>query len=92
MRTGITPGQTSDYLGFNLVLTENLPPPRTLPADRGHDADSIRANMEARDIQPVIPMRKARKKRVGVDRSPYRRCNLVERCFNKFKNARRMAT
>lgn len=41
---------------------------------------------------PVIPMRKSRKKRVGVDRSLYRLRNVIERCFNKLKNARRVAT
>lgn len=71
MRTEITPGQTSDYLGFDLVMADNLPRPSVLP---------------------VIPMRKSRKKRIGVDRSLYRLRNMVERCFNKLKNARRVAT
>lgn len=48
--------------------------------------------MEARNIVPVIPMRKSRKMRVVVDRKLYRLRNLVERCFNKLKNARRAAT
>ncbi len=48
--------------------------------------------MEKRGVLPVIPMRKSRKKRIGVDRSLYRPRNLVERCFNKLKNARRVAT
>ena len=39
-----------------------------------------------------IPMRKSRKLRVAVDRTLYRLRNLVERCFNKLKNARRVAT
>ena len=92
MRTEVTPGQTSDYLGFDLVIADNLPDPRVLLADRGYDADRIRKNMDARDVLPVIPMRKSRKKRIGVDRSLYRLRNLVERCFNKLKNARRVAT
>lgn len=92
MRTEITPGQTSDHLGFDLVKAENLPRPSVLLADRSYDADSIRATMEARNVLPVIPMRKSRKKRVSVDRSLYRLRNLVERCFNKLKNARRVAT
>ena len=37
--------------------------------------------MDALNIVPVSPMRKSRKLR-----------NLVERCFNKLKNARRVAT
>ncbi|WP_420006562.1 IS5 family transposase [Arenibacterium sp. LLYu02] len=92
MRTEITAGQTSDYLGFDLVMVDNLPKPSVLLADRGYDADSIRENMDKRDVLPAIPMRKSRKKRVGVDRSLYRLRNLVERCFNKLKNARRVAT
>lgn len=92
MRTEITPGQTSDYLGFDLVMAANLPSPSVLLADRGYDADSIRAKMEKRDVLSVIPMRKSLKKRIGVDRSLYRLRNLVERCFNKLKNARRVAT
>ncbi|WP_099913077.1 IS5 family transposase [Puniceibacterium antarcticum] len=75
MRTEITPGQTSDSLGFDLVMVDNLPEPSVLLADRGYDADNIRKKMEARDVLTQIPMR-----------------NLVERCFNKLKNARRIAT
>ena len=48
--------------------------------------------MEARNVVPVIPMRKSRRLRVVVDRALYRLRNLVERCFNKLKNARRVAT
>jgi len=92
MRTKITAGQTSDYLGFDLVMADNLPTPSVLLADRGCDADSIRKSMETRDVLPVIPMRKSRKFRVGVDRSLHRLRNLVERCLSKLKNARRVAT
>ena len=39
-----------------------------------------------------IPMRSSRKMRVVVDHSLYSLRNLVGRCFNKLKNARRVAT
>jgi len=91
MRADITAGQTCDYLGFDLVVAENLPAPSVLLADRGHDADSIRISMNERNVLPVIPMRRSRKKRVGVDRALYRLRSLVERCFNKLKNARCVA-
>ena len=58
MRTEITPGQTSDYLGFDLVMADNLPEPKVLLADRGYDADHIRKIMSERDIMTQIPMRK----------------------------------
>ena len=92
MRTEITPGQTSDYLGFDLVMADNLPEPSVLLADRGYDSDKVRKTMEARGVVPVIPMRKTRRLRVAVDRKLYRLRNLVERCFNRLKNARRVAT
>ena len=37
MRTDITPGQTSDYPGFDLVMDDNLPEPFVLLADKGYD-------------------------------------------------------
>jgi len=92
MRADITPGQTSDYLGFDLVMNDNLPEPRVLLADRGYDADRIRKAMSEREVLTQIPMRKSRKMRVGVDNRLYKLRNMVERCFNKLKNARRVAT
>ena len=47
MRSDITPGQTSDYLGFDLVMDDNLPEPCVLLADRGYDSDKVRETMEA---------------------------------------------
>jgi len=92
MRTEITPDQTSDYLGFDLVMHDNLPEPKVLLADWGYVADRIRKNMDKRDIITQIPMRKTRKMRVGVDHTLYLLRNMVERCFNKLRNARRVAT
>ena len=48
--------------------------------------------MEVRDVVPIIPMRKTRKLGVAVGRRLYRLRILVERCVNKLKNARRVAT
>ena len=69
MRSDITPGQTSDYSGFDLVMDDTLPVPCVLLADHGYDSDKVRETMEARNIVPVIPMRKSRKLRVAVDRT-----------------------
>ncbi len=92
MRTEITPGQTSDYKGFDLVMAKNLPEPVVLVADKGYDSDTIRENLAEQDIMPVIPMRRNRKNIVPVDTTIYALRNLVERCFNRLKNARRIAT
>ena len=92
MKPDITPGQTSDYLGFDLAMGDNMPESAVLLADCGCDSDNVRKTIEARNVVPVIPMRKSRKLRVAVDRKLYRLRNLVERCFSKLKNARRVGT
>lgn len=78
MRSDITPGQTSDYLEFDLVMDDNMPELSILLAVRGYDSDNIRKTMEARSVVPAIPMRNIRKLRVAVDRKLYRLRNLVE--------------
>ena len=45
MRTEITPGQDSDYAGYDLVMADNLPSPAVLVADRGYDSDKIREDV-----------------------------------------------
>jgi len=71
---------------------EGGPVPRVLLADRGYDADFIRDDMEARGGVAIIPTRKNRKVQIPVDGYIYALRNQVERCFNKMKNARRLAT
>ncbi len=56
MRTEITAGQASDYVGFDMVMTDNLTQPSVLLADRGYDADRIRATMSKRHVLAEIPM------------------------------------
>lgn len=92
MRTEVTAGQASDYLGFDLVMTDNLPEPSVLLADRGYDSGKVRESRGSPWGLPVIPMRKTRKLRVAVGRRLYRLRILVKRCVNKLKNARRVAT
>lgn len=90
MRTEITSGKTSDYLRFDLIIADNLPEPKVLLADRGYDVNRIRETMDERDIITQFPMRKTRNMRVGVDHRLYLLRNMVELCFNKLKNARRV--
>ncbi len=54
--------------------------------------DKIREDIESRNALPMIPMRKNRKVRKVVDMTIYTLRNMVERCFNKLKNSRRLAT
>lgn len=73
-------------------MLEPGPKPKVLIADRGYDSDAIREDLIARETEPVIPMRRNRKAQDAVDSAIYALRNLIERCFNKLKNSRRLAT
>ncbi len=68
------------------------PAPKVLLADKGYDADFIRADMERRGGVAMIPTKRNRLIQLPVDAAVYALRNMVERCFNKLKNARRLAT
>jgi len=68
------------------------PEPKVLIADKGYDADFIREDMEKRGGVAVIPTKRNRKIHIPVDGHVYALRNRIERCFNKMKNARRLAT
>jgi len=92
MKMEITPGQVSDYKGYDAVMDDDLPQPKVLIADRGYDSDAIRDDVQARGGTPVIPARRNRSHPIPVDGFIYALRNMVERCINKLKNARRLAT
>ena len=57
MRTEITPGQDSDYAGYDLVMADNLPSPAVLVADRGYDSDKIREDVSGKMSRNAMPSR-----------------------------------
>jgi len=61
-------------------------------ADRGYDADAIRADIERRGATPVIPTKKNRRVQIEIDGAIYALRNRIEQCFNRLKNSRRFAT
>lgn len=91
MRSEFTPGLTSDYLGIDRGVNDSLPEPCVLLADWGYYSDNVRKAKKPRNVVPVIPLRNSRKLRLAVGRKLYRLRNLVGRCFNRLKNARRGA-
>ena len=68
------------------------PPPKVMIADKGYDSDRARASLESAGTAAVIPMRKNRKVQESIDGFIYAMLNRIERCFNKLKNFRRLAT
>jgi transposase len=88
----ITGGEVSDYKGYDLVMADDRPGPKVLIADKGYDADRIRDAIEQTGGTAVIPARRSRKAPVPIDGFIYALRNRIERCFNKLKNSRRLAT
>jgi transposase len=90
--TVLTPGQAHDVKGYDALMHEDAPDPKVLLADRGYDADAIRADIELRGGTPVIPAKKNRRVQIEIDGAIYALRNRIERCFNRMKNFRRFAT
>ncbi|MBV1835387.1 transposase [Novacetimonas pomaceti] len=61
-------------------------------ADKGHNSNRIRKNLQFRDILPVIPPRLNRTKDVPCDFFRYLDRNRIERMFNRLKRCHRIAT
>jgi len=88
----ISAGEVSDYSGCGPLMEAEGPQPKVLLADRGYDSDHIRETLEEKGAAAVIPTRRNRKAQIPVDGYIYALRNRIERCFNKLKNARRLAT
>ena len=61
-------------------------------ADKAYDSNAIRDAVKAAGMKVVIPSNQSRKKRIRHDKALYRERNRIERCFNKLKHFRRLAT
>ena len=59
--------------------------PKALLADKGYDADAIRADLARRQIQAVIPGRSNRRIKIQHDRALYKERNHIERFFGRLK-------
>ena len=92
VRAEITGGEVSDYKGYDALVDDELPAAKVFIADKGYDSDHIRSDVEQRGGAPVIPSRSNRKQINPVDGFIYALRNQIERCFNKFKCSRRLAT
>ena len=63
-----------------------------LMADKGYDANLLRALVGERGAWANIPPKSNRKDPICFSRHLYRDRNLIERFFNKIKQFRRIAT
>ena len=87
----MTPGQDADIAAAPDVLAK-APLMKSLLADKGYDGDALRAEISARGTRPVIPNKANRVVRHRFDRRAYKGRNVIERCFCRLKDFRRVAT
>ncbi len=86
----LSPGQRGDA-PLAPALLEGLAPRRVL-ADKAYDSNALRAIIADMGAEAVIPCNPTRKRPIAYDFEAYKARNLVERCFNKLKHFRRIAT
>jgi transposase len=65
---------------------------RALIADKGYDGDSFRADIVKRGARPVIPNKSNRTTLHRFNKRAYKGRNVIERCFCRLKDFRRIAT
>lgn len=87
----ISPGEVHDITCAEALL-DGLEQRAIVIADKGYDADRVRAHIRAQGAIPNIPNRSNRKKKYRWKKAIYRERNHVERFFNKLKQFRRIAT
>jgi transposase len=66
--------------------------PERIVADKGYISQQIRRYLHRHAIGAVIPHRSNQRRNPWFDQVAYRRRNQIERCINRFKHFRRIAT
>ena len=90
LRVILTPGQRGDVTQAPALLV-GLTPKRVL-ADKAYDSNALRQIIAGLNAEAVIPCNPTRKVPIPYDFDAYKARNLIERCFNKLKHFRRIAT
>jgi len=87
----LSPGNCADISAAPALL-DKMSAPRRLLADKGYDANSLRARLKTSKTEAVIPSTKSRKRPIPHDAAAYVARNMIERAFCRLKDWRRIAT
>ena len=90
LRFLLTAGQVHDSKGARDLL-EGVEA-AGLIADKAYDSTDLRQEIAAAGMHAVIPSTRSRKLQIPHDAILYKTRNRIERCFNKLKHFRRIAT
>jgi transposase len=86
----LSPGQDADSIHAETLLSDHQP--EAVLADKGYDTNKLIETIAARGAEVVIPPKANRVEQREYDETVYRERNKVERCVNKLKQFRRVAT
>jgi transposase len=90
VRFVLTGGQRGDCpQAYGLI--EDLPA-EVVMADAAYDADPLRQAIAAKGAVAVIPNNPSRARKHPIDKKLYAERHLIECCFSKLKQFRRVAT
>ena len=90
VRFTLTGGQRGDCPQA-YALIEGLPA-QVVMADAAYDADPLRQAIAAKGAVAVIPNNPSRARKYHLDKHLYAQRHLIECCFSKLKQFRRVAT
>ena len=86
----LLPGQRHDSIGTEPLIQDiDL---EALIADKAFDNDKLRARLNERGAIAVIPSKADRKTPIPHDTEMYKWRHLIENCFQRLKEFRRIAT
>jgi transposase len=88
----LTGGEAHEVKGYDALMELFEAQPAKLLGDRGYDTDAIHDDLRARGIEPVIPPKSTRAELIEYNQETYKRRNLMERCVNRLKQLRCIAT
>ncbi|MDB5315422.1 MAG: hypothetical protein JWO24_1266 [Rhodospirillales bacterium] len=91
VRFAISAGQAADMRAVAELIV-GLAPGSDVVADRGYDYTAVLDAIVAAGSKPHVPTNRQKRAQRSVDPALYRQRNLIERCFNRLKHWRRLAT
>ena len=87
----LTGGNRHDIIAAEPLLLDHEGASHVL-ADKGYDSRDLREALLEQGKEPVIPPRSNTKAPAEYDATMYKERNLIERCFGRIKDYRRIAT
>lgn len=98
----VTSGERHEAVVFEALMQQGAIPrpgkgrprlrPQRVVGDKGYSSGSIRRYLRRRGIRFTLPRKRNERRRGQFDRAVYRERNRIERCFNRMKHYRRVAT